>query len=101
MARDLVRAEVLRADADLRPERARAVLRRFAVVRDRVDFVPALFFPRPVDFLVAAIGILSLLCRRMHHVARGVLSVTSGNLTKVVRPVRTFVVHASCAMRDN
>jgi hypothetical protein len=102
VARDLVRLELLREElAALRPDRARPEDPRVDVLRELVDFVPALFFPRPVDFFVAAIDILSLLCCRTRTLASGVLSVTSGNLSKVVRPVCTFVVHASCALRDN
>jgi hypothetical protein len=65
VARDLVRVELFRADADLRPERARAVAPRVDVLRVRVDFVPAFLPPRLIDFFVAAIGILSLSCYRV------------------------------------
>ena len=71
VARDRVRTAFLRElEADLRPERARADAPRVdalrvEVLRDLVDFVLALLVPRPVDFFVAAIGVLSLSCHRV------------------------------------
>ena len=67
--REPPRVELLREDdADLRPERERADALRLDVPRELLDFVPAFFLPRPVDFFVAAIDILSLLCHRVRIV---------------------------------
>jgi hypothetical protein len=79
VARDLVRVELLRADADLRLERERAEALRVDVLRERVeDFLLAFFLPRPVDFFVAAIVILSLSLHRAHF-HNGVLNVNQSN----------------------
>jgi len=78
VARDLVRVELLRADADLRLDRARAEALRVDVLRERVDFLLAFFLPRPVDFFVAAIVILSLSLHRAHF-HNGVLNVNQSN----------------------
>ena len=65
--REPLRLDVFREDdADLRPERAAAP--RLDVPRELVDLLPAFFLPRPVDFFVAAIDILSLLYRRVRSV---------------------------------
>jgi hypothetical protein len=101
VARDRVRAELFREDdADLRPERERADAPRLDVLRELLDLVLAFFLPRPVDFFVAAIAILSLSCHRVRTSQRRT-QCESDNSRKVVRKRCTFKFIGSTRHDEN